>query len=167
MRIKTALGNALRSRPVSSICRRSYTLANLLDMILSLPGLLYLISKGRTLDPYSQARIIGIGQIEEEIKWVADIIRKHQPQYLLELGTQKGGNAFFLSHYMPENGTIITVDVAPRIIFDMARSNYRRKEKRKQKAGIAYGKFHGGATTTTPLPLYLQFSIPSTSWWRA
>ena len=99
---------------------------------------------------YKFARRMSIGQIYEEIKWVADLIREHKPQNLIEIGTQRGGNAFFLSNFMPEGSTLVTIDVAPQLSYRMAVHNYQRMKARKTKTGQRIRKswrpFSSGST---------------------
>jgi len=130
---------------IGRICAHSYVLANLWDVPFVIRRLKVFLEFKKTViekddQIYQFATRIGIGQIKEEIEWVADLVQQYQPRNIVEIGTQKGGNAFYLSNFAPVESKLITIDIAPYLQWAMTFHNHRIMTQRKLKAGLRIRK---------------------------
>ena len=130
---------------IGRICAHSYVLANLWDVLFVIRRLkVFLEFKKTGIEKddqiYQFATRIGIGQIKEEIEWVADLVQQYQPRNIVEIGTQRGGNGFYLSNFAPVKSKLITIDIAPYLQWAMAFHNHRIMTQRKLKAGLTIRK---------------------------
>lgn len=61
-------------------------------------------------------RLIKPMQIKEEITEFLKIFKEKRPQYILEIGTAKGGTLFLFSKCAPDNAVIISVDLSGNLL---------------------------------------------------
>lgn len=127
----------MRSAPPSS---RSYWLATLRDIPAAARGRATLWRYRRLREPgreelFEAASRLGIGQRRKNIEWIADRLAENSVRTLVELGTQRGGNAFYLSQLMPSGSRLVTVDLHPRLTHLLTSHNWRLARQRKAREG--------------------------------
>lgn len=140
-----------------SVSARSYWLANLADV----PPVLVAYRRLRRFrhhpepgkaEIFEAAFGLGIGQFRDHIAWVADLLQEHRPANLVELGTQRGGNAFYLAQFMPPGSHLVTVDLHPRLSHQITIANSRLTELRKRDHGTRARKRWRPFTAGCSLP---------------
>lgn len=89
---------------------------------------------------FATAQQLEIGQRRSNIEWIADRIAEQPVTRLVELGTQRGGNAFYLSQILPSGSRLVTVDLHPRLTHLLTSHNSRLASRRKRRAGHAARK---------------------------
>jgi len=56
---------------------------------------------------------------------LVDVVRKHKPKNILEVGTLVGYSAILMSQYLPKSSRITTIEINPEIA-QIAQKNFRR-----------------------------------------
>jgi len=73
----------------------------------------------------------------EKGKVLAEMVRKHKPQRILEIGTLVGYSAILLAENLPESGEIITLEIS-QPSFEIAKENIK-KSGLENKIKIIFG----------------------------
>jgi len=109
--------------------------------VLSYP---YCLIKIKTIKNYNAEKLVDFTfnkcyglikpmQIKKEILELMNILKKFQPKNILEIGTARGGTLFLFSHIIPEDASIISID-------------------------LPHGEF-GGGYPNWKIPLYKSFAM--------
>ncbi len=149
----------------SFLCKKSYLYATLS----TLPRFIYYcyvlikfgLKKSKNSDAiFKTANLLGIGQVKEEIESAVDILKDYKCRRVVEIGTQRGGNAFFIAQFL--EGSLVTVDLDPHLAHKMSVNTQRlktyRKTKEKMKIRKPYRAFSYGLSLIQRVLIYFYSS---------